>query len=324
VTLAILCSGQGLQHPGMFALTADAPEAAVLFAHAAKLLGGRDPRDIVRTDTSTALHRDRTGQILCTLQALAAAAALRNSMPRRPIVAGYSVGELAAWGVADLLSMTGTLDLAARRAEVMDAASSPGDGLLFLRGLARDAVDGLCQRHGAAVAIVNPSGAFVLGGASAALEALADEARAMGAGRVVRIPVEVASHTSRLSAASSEFRKALRDAVVRPPPIGGPRLLSSIDSTPVIQVEPGLDKLAAQISRTVRWADCLQACVEAGARAFLELGPGAALSQMTANTYGEIPARSLEDFKTVQGAGTWLAQHERGWALGENRIASRG
>jgi len=66
------------------------------------------------------------------------------------------------------------------------------------------------------------------------------------------------------------------------------------------------------------------ACVEAGARAFLELGPGAALSQMTANTYGEIPARSLEDFKTVQGAGTWLAQHERGWALGENRIASRG
>ena len=42
MTLAILCSGQGRQHPGMFALTGDAPEAATLFAHAAKLLDGRE------------------------------------------------------------------------------------------------------------------------------------------------------------------------------------------------------------------------------------------------------------------------------------------
>jgi len=272
VTLVILCSGQGLQHPGMFALTAEAPGAAALFAHAATLLGGRDPREIVQSDTSAALHRDRTGQILCTLQAQAAAAALRQDMPRRLIVAGYSVGELAGWGVAGLLDMTAALDLAARRAEVMDAASSPGDGLLFLRGLSPAAIDRLCERHGAAVAIVNPGDAFVLGGAGTALEAIAAAARAMGAGRVVRIPVEVASHTSRLAGASAEFREALRNAVVRPPPIGGPRLLSGIDSAPVIQVEPGLDKLAAQISRTVRWADCLQACVEAGAA---DVGRGA-------------------------------------------------
>jgi hypothetical protein len=28
------------------------------------LLGGRDPRHLVRTETSAALHRNRTGQIL--------------------------------------------------------------------------------------------------------------------------------------------------------------------------------------------------------------------------------------------------------------------
>jgi len=324
MTLAILCSGQGLQHPGMFALTADAPEAAALFAHAATLLGGRDPRDIVRSDSSATIHRDRIGQILCTLQAQAAAAALQRDMPRRLIVAGYSVGELAAWGVAGLLDMTVALDLAARRAEVMDAASSPGDGLLFLRGLSRAAVDGLCQQHGAAVAIVNPESAFVLGGAFTALEAIAAAATAMGAARVVRIPVEVASHTSRLAGASVEFRKVLRDAVVRPPPVGGPRLLSGIDSAPVIQVEPGLDKLAAQVSQTVRWADCLQACVEAGASAFLELGPGAALSHMAASSYGEIPSRSLEDFRTLQGARHWLARQESGSPAAGDRIAARG
>lgn len=132
--IAILCPGQGWQNPDMFALTGETPEASILFEHAATLLG-RDPRDFVRSDTSEALHRNRTGQILCTVQALAAAAALRETMPDRIIVAGYSVGEVAAWGVAGLFGMTDTLDLVARRAEAMDAASLPGDGLLFIRGL---------------------------------------------------------------------------------------------------------------------------------------------------------------------------------------------
>jgi [acyl-carrier-protein] S-malonyltransferase len=67
MSLAILCSGQGWQRDGMFALTGDAPEAAGLFAHASTLLGGRDPRELVRTETSDVLHRNRIGQILCAL-----------------------------------------------------------------------------------------------------------------------------------------------------------------------------------------------------------------------------------------------------------------
>ncbi len=94
--------------------------------------------------------------MLCSLQALAAAAALRDQVPDRLVIAGYSVGEVAAWGVAGLLSMTDTLDLVARRAEAMDAAASAGEGLLFVRGLSREAIDKLCERHDAAIAIVNP------------------------------------------------------------------------------------------------------------------------------------------------------------------------
>ncbi|HEY9212538.1 MAG TPA: malonate decarboxylase subunit epsilon [Ancylobacter sp.] len=310
MTLAILCSGQGRQHPGMFALTADAPEAAPLFAHAATLLGGRDPRDIVRTETGEALHRNRIGQILCTLQAAAAAVALRNAMPGRLVVAGYSVGEVAAWGVAGLLDMTDTLDLVARRADVMDAASPPGDGLLFVRGLHRDAVERLCERYEAAIAIVNPGDAFVLGGARAALDILAGEAKAMNAARVVDVPVEVASHTKRLALASAAFRESLSHVSVRFAPSSGTRLLSGVDGSPVINVEPGLDKLAAQISQTVQWADCLQGCMEGGATAFLELGPGPALSEMARGAYPDVATRSLDDFRTLQGARTWLAGHE--------------
>jgi len=139
MTLAVLCSGQGPQHRDMFDLTGNAPGAANLFAHAAALCGGNDPRTTVQTDTDDGLHRNRVGQILCTLQSLAAASILRDVWPRRLVIAGYSVGEVAAWGVAGLLDSLVTLDLAARRADLMDTASMPGDGLLFVRcGFRRD------------------------------------------------------------------------------------------------------------------------------------------------------------------------------------------
>ena len=305
MTLAILCSGQGRQHPGMFELTGDAPEAADIFAHAATLLGGRDPRQIVRTDTSESLHHNRVGQILCSLQALAAVAALRDTLPNQVILAGYSVGELAAWGVAGLFSLTDTLDLVASRAEVMDAASPPGDGLLFVRGLSREAIDDLCQRHETAIAIVNPGDAFILGGNRTTLRAFADEARALKATRVVDVPVEVASHTNRLSKASIAFRETLRHVHLQPVH-SSTRLLSGVDGSPVANVEEGLEKLAAQISHTVQWADCLQGCIEGGATVFLELGPGRALSEMVAGTYSGVPTRSVEDFRTLQGARKWI------------------
>lgn len=293
----------------MFALTGDAPEAAHLFAHAAALLGGRDPREFVRGEADEALHRNRAGQILCTLQPLAAVSALADVLPRGVIIAGYSVGEVAAWGVGGLFDATTALDLVARRAEAMDSATRAGDGLIFVRGLSREEVDRLCERHGAAIAIVNPGDAFVIGGGREALRGIAGDVRAMHAARIVALPVEVASHTRRLAEASSVFREALRETPLIFPPQAGVRILSGIDAAPVVSAESGLDKLAAQISHTVQWADCLQACVEAGATGFLELGPGHALSGMAAEIAPTLPARSLDDFRTLQGVRAWVARH---------------
>ncbi|QDF37217.1 acyltransferase domain-containing protein [Bradyrhizobium symbiodeficiens] len=308
MTLAILCSGQGRQHREMFALTGDAPEAAHLFAHAATLLGGRDPRDFVRSEPDEALHRNRASQILCTLQALAAMAALKGAIPHGAINAGYSVGEVAAWG-AGVFEATVTLDLVARRAEAMDAATRAGDGLIFVRGLSRGDVDRLCRRFGAAIAIINPGDAFVIGGSRGALNAIAASARATHAAMVVDLPVEVASHTERLVEASAAFREVLRSAQVTFPPAAGARIVSGIDGATVVSAEIGLDKLAAQISQTVQWANCLEGCFEAGATTFLELGPGQALSKMVAYIEPGFPARSLDDFRSLEGVRGWIARH---------------
>ncbi|WP_180899148.1 acyltransferase domain-containing protein [Martelella soudanensis] len=292
----------------MFAITGPVPEAENLFTHAASLLHDRDPRELVRQEPAAVLHHNRNSQILCTLQALAAAAALRTAWPGRMVVAGYSVGELAAWGVSSRFAGEDTLDLAARRAEVMDASTRPGDGLLFVRGLSQRVLAELCEARGAAIAIVNPGDAYVVGGARAALLSLADELRSSKVVRVVDMPVEVASHTERLASAAPAFRAILDRVAISPVNAGNPRLLSGIDGAPVFDTRSGLDKLAAQLSHTVQWSACLHACIEAGATAFLELGPGTALAGMAAATHQGVPARSVDEFTNIDGVRSWLSK----------------
>src|SRR5271163_3660894 len=204
---AVLCSGQGYQGADMFNLLADAPEASPVFEAAKFVLDGKDPRQLVREASNDELHADKVGQILCCTQAMAAWAVLSAKVPRPLVVAGYSVGELAAWGVAGLLDHKGVLDLAAQRAAAMDRATTEPSGLVAIRGLKRDALDPICKAHGAYVAIVNAEDQMLVGGTRRALDEVVRDALAAGAERTTVLPVAVPSHTPLLAVASDRFRQ---------------------------------------------------------------------------------------------------------------------
>jgi [acyl-carrier-protein] S-malonyltransferase len=299
--VAILCSGQGTQHPGMFDLAADCPAAAPVFSAAAGLLG-KDPRQYVR-EAGPTLFDDRIGQILCCTQALAAWTALDT--PRRAVIAGYSIGELAAWGCAGAFDADTVLRLAERRAALMDAAAPKNSGLAAIVGLPRAALAPILAQHAIAIAIINGVDSFVVGGRNDALGAACDAALAHGAVHAVRLRIAVPSHTPLLAAAVPQLHAALREATPHAPKLGY-RLLSGIDGETVFDVETGVGKLARQISVTVDWAACLESCVAAGAECALELGPGTALSRMAAHLFPEGFVRATEDFRTLAGLRAWL------------------
>ncbi|MCJ2070216.1 acyltransferase domain-containing protein [Methylobacterium sp. J-030] len=305
MTLALLLSGQGGQNPGMFDLTADHPAAQAIFAAAKPLLGDVDPREVARRG-GDALHENRTGQILCCVAALAGWQALGAAPVERTIVAGYSIGDLAAWGVAGRLEPTDVLRLAARRAEAMDAASGTGFALAGIRGLGLDALDALATAHGCHLAIRNAADSGVVGGARDALEALCRAAHARGAQRAAILPVHTPSHTPRLRDAAEAFREALRRTPVRRPALGAPRLVSGLDGAVVFRNDHGLDKLATQIAQCIDWAACLEACREYGADRVLELGPGHALATMARSTLPDARVHALEEFRTITGVQDWL------------------
>src|SRR5271163_3099991 len=304
--VAILCSGQAGQYPEMFDLVADCPACEPVFAAASEQLG-QDPRRFVREAAQAELFADRAGQILCCTRALAVWAALSDGRPARAVVAGYSVGELAAWGCAGALDPSATLRLAARRADAMDAVAPPDGGMAAIVGLSRAALEPILRRHEAAIAIVVDAKSFVIGGHARNLDASCREAAALGATHIVKLNVAVPSHTKLMAGAVGVFDAALREAAPRLPfPMF--RLLSGIDGETIGDVETGVEKLSRQICTPIDWAACLESCREAGAELALELGPGRALSHMAAPLLPAGRARSTEDFRTVAGLRAWLGR----------------
>jgi [acyl-carrier-protein] S-malonyltransferase len=302
--IVLLCSGQGSQHSEMFRLTENAPEASGVFAAAAEILGD-DPRDIVRCGPASLLQVNLTAQILCVTQALAAYTLLSAVAIDEVIVMGYSVGEVAALGISGLLDHCGTLELARMRARIMDEASSPEDGLAVVRGLRYEQVRTLARATDVEIAIINPGATIIVGGAGPQLQRFCDAARAAGAARSQRLPIAVASHTSRMTRAAEIFHAAL-PAAPRRSVHGGVRLLSGMDGSLIPDSAVAANLLARQLCTPLHWGECLQAAVDRGGRAFLELGPGHALRDMVRLLWADVPARATEDFAAVDGLRSWV------------------
>ena len=305
----IVCSGQGGQGPQMFDLVAAEPAVAPVFSAAAEALGGQDPRDLA-LQGDRVVHRNAIAQMLCCTATLAAWAVLEPFVTRPLIVAGYSAGEMPAWAVAGIIGAPATITLTARRAALMDEETEVPAGLAAIVGLPRDTVEIVCRAHGLDVAIVNGPAHFIIGGRAIDLDAALDDATWRGARRAVRLPVDVASHTPRLRTAGERFADALREGIGQGTIPGDVRLISGIDGARSLDrgwyCKARGANLAAQISTPIDWAACMATCFAARPARILELGPGSALARMMTEVEPDVPARSLSDFRSLEGVKRWL------------------
>lgn len=300
MSLALLFSGQGTLHPSMLPWIDDHPAAQpVLQAMAAHV--GADWR--ARLADPAWRRTNAIAQPLVVGTALAAWAVLQaQGLPAPAAVAGYSVGELAALAAAGVLPPSQAVDLAARRAQCMDAAVAGVDtGLLAVGGLLPAALAALAAAHGLEVAIRLADDQLVLGGAQPALDAALAAGLAAGA-RCRRLDVALASHTSWMAGAVAPFSAIVQGLTLRPPacPVALDALGSATRALPVLR-----EALSRQLAVTVQWADCQAAVAERRPCAVLELGAGDALARAWNQRGSGIPARALDDFGSAAGVRVW-------------------
>ncbi len=297
MSVALLFAGQGAQHPAMLPWLDD----AALLARIGRRLGTTDWRTGL-ADPAWA-SSNRHAQVLLTATASAAWEQLAPDLPAPACVAGYSVGELAAFCAAGVFDASSAVDLAVSRAEAMDrcAALAPG-AMIGVTGLDPAAIEPLCTVTGASIAIRNGIDSVVLGGTRRAIDAAGHAAAAAGA-RVTALPIGVASHTPLMRAAVTEFARTLAAVPVKRPAA----ILFTNTRGRVDDAGGATEALAEQIAATVRWDECMDAIHARRPACVLEIGPGDALSRMWAQRHPEVPARSCDAFRSRDAVVRWVS-----------------
>lgn len=290
--LALLFPGQGTQHAGMLPWLEPVEELAALF--------GEDWRSRMSDPAWT--QANAVAQPLLVGVELAAWRVLAPLLPAPVVVAGYSVGELAAFSAAGVFDAPAALELAHRRAQAMDrSVAGQATALVAVRDLPLEAITAWCLRHGLAVAIRLAPDRAIVGGPASAIDAALPEIE----GRATAIGVRIASHTAWMAAAVPEFGAQLARV-----PLQAPCAPVVCNFTGAATRRPAelARCLSAQIASTVLWDACLESVAERHPRCVLEVGPGTTLATMWRAAQPQIPARSIDEFRSVGAIVDWVGR----------------
>ncbi|MEU9250410.1 type I polyketide synthase [Streptomyces sp. NPDC048270] len=197
---------------------------------------------------------------------------------RPDAVIGHSVGEITAAHAAGALSLRDAARLVAARGRLMQAL--PPGGAMVAVGAGEAEVAGLLG-EGVEIAAVNGPTSVVLSGEEEVVLAAAARLKERGH-KTKRLAVSHAFHSLRMEPMLAEFAAELSGIDWQTPEIPVVSNVSGRLAEPGELADP--QYWAGHVRRPVRFAEGIAAAVEYGGTLFVELGPGAALTGLVAET----------------------------------------
>ena len=278
--IAFIFPGQGSQKVGMGkALAETFPICRETFAEADAALGeplstlcfeGPDDQLMLTENTQPAI-----------LAMSVAAARLLDSVGVRPsLVAGHSLGEYSANVVAGVITFADALRTVRRRGQYMQQAVPVGTGAMSaVLGLDAALVAQACSEasEGDVVSPANMNGAgqVVIAGSKDAVARAGERAKALGAKRVVPLPVSAPFHCALMQPAQDRLAPELRALQTHEPRVP---IVANVDAEPKRSATAAIEALVAQVSSPVRWEDVMRRLALEGVTTYVEVGPGTVLS----------------------------------------------
>ena len=302
--VAFLFAGQGAQHPGMCAdlIESEAAARAVF-----------DAADAVRPGTTEQClsgTKEELSQTIntqpCVFAAdLACARALEARGVTPDVVAGFSLGEVAALTVAGAYTDERGFELVCRRAELMaDAAAANPGAMRAVVKLDAATVERLAAEAGEAwpVNYNSPPQTVVAGTAEAceSLDALVKEA----GGRAMKVAVSGAFHSPFMADAERGLTEYLAEGH-EPGETRVPVLANRTGEPYPADASGRAALLASQVANPVQWVRTLQNMAADGVDTFIEVGPGKTLTGLVSRTLEGVtalPCETVEQLEAVLAA----------------------
>jgi acyl transferase domain-containing protein len=187
------------------------------------------------------------------------------------VVMGHSMGEIAAAYVAGVLTLDDAAKVVAGRGRLM--AGLPVGGVMVAVAASEAEVAPLLIQ-GVAVAAVNGPNSVVISGEQAAVGVIADRLTGLGR-RVHRLAVSHAFHSPLMEPMIEQFSDVVAGVSAGVPRV---RLVSNVTGQLAGAGYGSAQYWVEHVRRPVRFADGVQLAESLGAGAFVEVGPGGALT----------------------------------------------
>ena len=213
------------------------------------------------------------------------------------IVAGHSVGEIAAYAIAGLLSADDAVSLAATRgSEMATACAAEPTGMAAVLGGDEAEVLARLEALDLVPANRNAAGQIVAAGALSALDKLVEDPPAKA--RVRKLATAGAFHTHFMGSALDGY-SAAAEAVAAGEPTA--TLLSNADGQPVASAPDAMTKLVAQLTRPVRWDLCTETMRARGVTAIVEFPPAGTLVGIAKRELRGVPTYAVKTPADLDG-----------------------
>src|SRR5690242_4643513 len=216
------------------------------------------------------------------------------------VVAGHSVGEIAAYAIAGVISADDAVKLAATRgSEMAKACALEPTGMSAVLGGDEAEVLARLEALDLVPANRNAAGQIVAAGALSALDKLAEDPPAKA--RVRQLATAGAFHTHYMASATEGYAKAAEAVTASEP---NTTLLSNADGQPVASAADAMTKLVAQLTRPVRWDLCteyLRGDAEVRVSAIVEFPPAGTLAGIAKRELRGVPTHAVKSPADLDG-----------------------
>jgi len=289
MAIAFLYPGQGSQKVGMGADLLEArSDLFDRYFEQADAASGQPIRQYALEGPIESLTSTDVAQPALFALSLAVTDAAREAGISPGFVAGHSLGEYTAAVSAGALSVEDGMQLVSLRGKLMNEAQGERPGTMAaVIGLPAERVAELCEQASSAGVVapanLNTPTQIVVSGEVAGVERLMELAQEAEAEKVVRLQVGAAFHSELMKPAQSRMAEAMEAVSWNDPQVP---MASNAMGRLVTTADEVHEALIAQIASPVRWVDCIQSLVAAGASTFLELGPGRVVSGLVRQIVG--------------------------------------
>ncbi len=306
--MAFVFPGQGSQRVGMGRDLCEAfPICRRTFEEADEALG--EPISRLCFDgpeDQLALTRNTQPAILAASVAVDRLLRSRGCAPAS--LAGHSLGEYSAHVAAGTLGLADALRTVRRRGTYMQEAVPVGEGAMaVVLGLPAERVSQACAEAAdgevVSAANLNAPGQVAIAGHAAAVERAGLRAKALGARRVLPLPVSAPFHCALMKQAEDRLAPELRALVVADPEAP---VVANVDAEPKRTGREAIEALIRQVSAPVRWEDVVRRLVADGVTTFIEVGPGGVLSGLIRKIDRSISATCVHDPRSLEAAEATL------------------